>query len=203
MSRQVGAVVLAGGRSSRFGADKLTAELAGRPLLDHVLAAVAAVDPDIEVVVAAAPGVDRPLPDGARLVADPHPFGGPLAGLSSGLAALDPAVDVVIAVGGDMPWLVPAVLRRMLDILATDRATDIVALDDDGQPRPLPLALRRAPASAAATDLLATGDHRLRGLFPRLRTTTLPGAAWRALDPDGATIRDVDTPADLAEHPRP
>lgn len=196
---RIGAVVLAGGRSSRFGGDKLAAHLDGRPLLDHALAAVLAVDPGIEVVVAGAPGIDRPLPAGVRLIADPHAFDGPLAGLASGLDALDPAVETVIVVGGDMPWLEPAVLRRMLDAVATDVGVEAVALDDGERTRPLPLVVRRDPAAGAARALLDADDRRLRALLARLRTVVLPRDDWRGLDPAGATVRDIDTPADLPD----
>ena len=39
----VSGIVLAGGRSSRFGSDKLRAEIAGRSLLELAIDAVAAV----------------------------------------------------------------------------------------------------------------------------------------------------------------
>jgi molybdopterin-guanine dinucleotide biosynthesis protein A len=51
-------VVLAGGRSSRFGADKAGAELLGRPLLQWVLDAMTAVCE--RVVIAASPGQELP-----------------------------------------------------------------------------------------------------------------------------------------------
>jgi hypothetical protein len=39
------AVVLAGGQARRFGSDKLVADLAGRAVLDHALAAVGSTSP--------------------------------------------------------------------------------------------------------------------------------------------------------------
>ena len=105
MTERIGAIVLAGGRSSRFGRDKLAEIIDGRPLLDHAIDAVRAVATDIVVVVA--PGTMLPVPPGVRIAEDPVAFEGPLAGLAAGLAALDPAVDRLIVVGGDMPSLVP------------------------------------------------------------------------------------------------
>jgi hypothetical protein len=37
----------------------------------------------------------------------------------------------------------------------------------------------------------------LRSLFERLPTRALDETEWRPLDPDGATLRDIDRPADL------
>ncbi len=108
-------IVLAGGRSSRFGADKLSIELDGRPLLHHALAAVASVASTIVLVVA--PGTTPVVPSdlGARLriVHDPESFGGPLVGLVAALGTVESSA--VLVVGGDMPRLVPGVLRRLLD----------------------------------------------------------------------------------------
>ncbi len=63
------AIVLAGGASTRFGGDKLRAELGGRPLLHHTLQACAAVVPT--VVLALEP--DTPVPPLPTALAQPHP----------------------------------------------------------------------------------------------------------------------------------
>ena len=57
--------------------------------------------------------------------------------------------------------------------------------------------MRRDPALAAADVLLADGERRLRALIETLETTVIPEPTWRALDPYGMTVRDIDTPADL------
>jgi molybdopterin-guanine dinucleotide biosynthesis protein A len=197
VSGRIGAVVLAGGRSSRFGGDKLAVSLDGRPILDHAVEAVVAVDPGVEVVVVGAPGVERALPDGVRYVRDERAYEGPLAGVATGLAALSPDVDRVLVTGGDMPWLVPSVLRLLLDALSQDSALGAAVLRADDGVRPLPMAVRRAPAAAVARAMLADGERRLLALFDGLATARLEPATWRELDPGGATVRDVDTPADL------
>ena len=115
MTERIGAIVLAGGRSSRFGRDKLAEPIDGRPLLHHAIAAVQSVAGDVVVVVA--PGQDPALPEGVRLVHDAAAFEGPLAGLAAGLEALDPDIDRVVVVAGDMPTLEPAVLKRLVAML--------------------------------------------------------------------------------------
>lgn len=191
---EVTAVVLAGGRSSRFGRDKLAEQLDGRSLLDR---AIAGVRPHAgAVIVVARPGGDPTVPADVLVVRDPVAFQGPLAGLLAGLkAATGP---VVLVVGGDMPELIGAVAAAMLAALAVPGVAAVV-LEDQGRARPLPVVLRRAPATAAAARLRSAGEHRLRALIDALATEVIAEADWRALDPDGRSVRDIDTPADLVD----
>ena len=150
VTERVGAVVLAGGRSSRFGRDKLAEPIDGRPLLDHAIAAVRALT-DV-IVVVRAPDKDPTHLDGVTLVHDERPFEGPLVGLDAGLAALGAEVDRVIVVGEFMPALVPAVLERLLAALGS--GTTAAILDADG-PRPiLPMALVSVPAGVGVRRLV-------------------------------------------------
>ena len=195
------AIVLAGGRSSRFGTDKLAAELDGASVLSKT---IAAVEPIVDMVIVAAPQ----LPDGRpedevreTLIRDREPFGGPLAALADVLerGIPDPVTSLALVVGGDMPRLVPDVLRAMLDRLATDPELDAVILQVPGSTRRqvLPLALREHPAARAARTTLDAGDRSLNGFVGRMRTLELPAAVWHAIDPSGDTLADVDTSADL------
>ena len=63
---------------------------------------------------------------------------------------------------------------------------------------PLPMPLRPAAAGPGALACLAAGRRSLRALLDAIPATTLPAAEWRALDPGGETLRDIDTPGDLA-----
>ncbi len=193
MTRRVGAIVLAGGRSSRFGRDKLLEPIDGRPLLQHAIDAVRVVAGTVVVVVGVADSQIQ-LPGDVRVVHDDAPFEGPLVAVSLGLTTTDAAV--VVAVGGDMPTLVPAVLRRLVAAL-DDPTVDGAVLDGEGHRRPLPIALRRATVEPIARALVDRGEHRLRALRDAIRLAVIPDPEWLADDPDGATLRDIDTPADL------
>ena len=189
----IGGIVLAGGRSSRFGRDKLVELVDGRRMLDLAIEAVQAVASDVVVVVA--PDARRSVPAGARLVRDRQAFHGPLAGVAVGLAALASDVERVIVVGGDMPTLSPAVLRRLVEALGP--LVDATLLGHDGEAHPLPAAYRRTAALAAVEALLQAGERRLRVLPQRLFATIIPAVDWTADDPNGATLRDIDRPDDL------
>jgi molybdenum cofactor guanylyltransferase len=190
--RRVTAIVLAGGRSSRFGRDKLAERIDGRTLLENAIDGVTPAA--TEILVVAAPGATLKLPARATLVHDPVAFEGPLAGLLAGLrVSREP---IVLVVGGDMPTLVGAVIEAML-VELDQVGVEAVELEHEGRARPLPLALRRQPALAAADRLLGDGERRLRALPEALVTRILAEATWRTLDPNGMTIRDIDTPTDL------
>ena len=190
--RPVSAIVLAGGRSSRFGRDKLAEPVDGRPLLEHAIDAVRPFARETVVVLGTQGSPDVP-PD-VWVVRDPSPFQGPLVGLSAGIAAA--TEPIVLVTAGDMPELVPSVIEALLAAL-DDPAVDAALLRHDGRPRPLPMALRRVPAQAAASRLVADGERRLRALPEALATTVIDEAVWRVHDPDGRTMRDIDTPGDL------
>ncbi len=201
-------IVLAGGRSSRFGRDKLAEPVGDRPLLHHAVLALAGVCSEI-VVVAQPDGPYVPLPEAMpvplHLTTDPEPFAGPLVGLLAGLARAESSLVAVI--GGDMPGIVPAVVRRMLRRMEGSTGTggrrsgywdhQAVVLESAGVQEPLPLVLDRLAALAAGTDLVVSGSRSLRSLISVLDVAVVPESEWRELDPGAGTVRDVDEPRDL------
>ena len=195
-------IVLAGGRTTRFGADKLAVQVGVRPLLHHAILAVATVADEV-VVVIGSDGARPPLPTEAdvrvRVVRDAAADRGPLAGLAAGLASARGRLAIVV--GGDQPSRSPAVLAELLLWLGQEAdgpPLDAVALAEDGLVRPLPAAMRVASVRPVVAALLDGETRSLVGLFERLRVGTLEPERWRVLDPDGASLRDVDTPDDLA-----
>ena len=190
----VSGIILAGGRATRFGADKLAAPYRGQPLLHHAVHRLAEVCDDVIVVLA--PGArGAGLPPGVRTVNDATEGDGPLVGLHTGLLAAVGS-DLVVVAGGDMPDLRPPVLREMLRVLE-EAQVDAVALAHDERARPLPCALRTWPAADLTHALLHAGRRRLRDLLDASRLAVIDEATWTALDPDRRTVFDVDEPADL------
>jgi molybdopterin-guanine dinucleotide biosynthesis protein A len=138
-----------------------------------------------------------PLPDHVRVIPDSHPGEGPLTALEAGLAATDAPVAVVIA--GDMPWVEPAVVRLLSRHLDEHRQADVACLADEDGPRPLPIAVRRAPVLQRVTPVLDQGERRLRSIL--VGALVIPLAEWLPFDPGRGTLRDVDVPADLVAVP--
>lgn len=197
-SRPTG-IVLAGGRATRFGGDKLAAPLDGMPLLHHVVLRLAEVCG--EVVVSIAPEAPEPaLPPGvpATFARDAAEGEGPLGGVLAALEAVSGGVALVA--GGDMPDIATPVLRELVRVVAEAPVEAAVLADaaagDDGY-RPLPMALRVPRAHEVVHALLHRGERSLYSLTRALRIAVVDEPTWRALDPTGGTLRDVDRPEDL------
>ena len=191
-------ILLAAGRGSRFGGDKLIAPLsssapgapAGTPL--GVAAArnlVAALPDSIAVVRPGDVGLSRLLgATGIRVVECPDADAGMGASLACGACAAADADGWVVALA-DMPWIEANTLRGLLERLARTDA-DAVASATDRGPQPMLAAYRRDPALAAVTRLLDAGELRMRALFDIL--------VMEAIDAPVGAAANINEPADLA-----
>jgi molybdenum cofactor guanylyltransferase len=194
-SGSVVGIVLAGGRSRRFGRDKLAEDLGGRPLLHHPVSALLEVC-DRVVVVLAPDAEEPPMPTGASVAfaRDAVEDEGPLRGLSAGLAVAN--AEWAVVAGGDMPDLQPRVLLEMLRA-GLETGAVAVSLSDGGRERPLPCVLRSVPAAEAVGAVLEVGRRSLRELLAAVTTVVIDEPTWTALDPERRTLFDVDEPGDL------
>lgn len=163
---RVRAVVLAAGAGSRFGGRKLEARLAGRPLLQHSLDALATAGHDDPIVVLA-PGSGLEWSIGwrrAQRVVNPDPARGLASSLQLGWAAAmaaEPRPEAVLVVLGDQPRLAPDAIRALV-AAPLDPARPIVAPRYAGSDARNPV---RIEATAGRLVEAATGD---RGLGPLL-----------------------------------
>lgn len=118
---KVAALVLAAGRSSRMGANKLLAPVEGRPMLRHAVEAALASRADSVLVVT---GHEREAVEAAlsglpvTLVHSPSHAEGLSASLKAGIAALPPDIDAAVVCLGDMPRVGAAVIDRLIDAYA-------------------------------------------------------------------------------------
>lgn len=187
--------MLAGGRSQRFGRDKLAEVYQGRPLLHHPVSRLLEVCDHVIVVLA--PGAPEPsMPAGVSVAFARDAIGdeGPLRGLAAALEVAN--AGWVVLAGGDMPDLQPPVLLVMLRA-GLETGAVAVSLSDGGKERPLPCVLRSVPAAEAASALLEAGRRSLRELLAAVTTVVIDEPTWTALDPERRTLVDVDEPEDL------
>ncbi|MFV1958159.1 MAG: molybdenum cofactor guanylyltransferase [Planctomycetota bacterium] len=182
-----GALVLCGGRSRRMGLDKATLPFGGETLLQRVVRRLAPVVGET-VVVAGPDQALPPLPAGVRVARDDVPEQGPLAGIAAGLAVA--TADALYATGCDVPFLCPAVARRLFDRL---EGHDAAVLVQDGFVHPLAAVYRRA-VRPAAVRLLAAGRPRPLHLLEEVDALHVPTDEILDLDPALETLENLNTP---------
>ncbi len=195
MRDRVAGVIVAGGLSRRFGSDKASATLRGRPLLQWMRDALAPAVDELVIVTAAGqalPPMHPAIP--LTVVEDHEPERGPLAGLAAGFAVA--TAPVCFAASCDAPLLRTAVVERILDALAGHEA---VVPEVGGFPQPLAGAYRREPALAAAEMALAGGVNKVIDAFAGLDALALREDRLARVDPDLRSFRNANTPGDLAE----
>lgn len=182
--KAVGAVVLAGGRSMRFGTDKAAALVGGSPLLCRVLDVAAPLVDEVLVVGPwAPPGFARTL--------EPVRHEGPLAGLAWGLGSIGTAHALVL--GCDHPLLDPLLLGHLL---AHRCDGDVVVARGPNGAEPL-VGVYDTALAQVATELTESGERRLGALFEHCDVAWVDEAVWRGFDPEGRSFLDVDWPDDI------
>ncbi|MEA2299427.1 MAG: hypothetical protein QOF77_2363 [Solirubrobacteraceae bacterium] len=185
---RVGAVILAAGEGSRFGAVKQLAILDGRPLIEHAVEAVegvAAIGDIVVVLGAHAEEIRAGAALGsARSVVCPDWASGPTRSLLRGLEALG-EVDAMLVTLADQPRITTQVIAMVLDYGLAARAP----------------ATRATYAGAPGHPVLFR-----RSLFARLgRSTDARGARGLLAEVGARQVEvghlcdplDVDTPEDM------
>src|SRR3954466_8166218 len=184
-----------------MGRPKGALEWHGSTLL-YRTAALLARTVDGPVLVVAAPDQELPeLPPRVEVVADPVEGQGPMRGLAAGLAALDGRATTAFVCSTDLPFLHPALVRRVLRGFA-DQETDVVLPVARGYRQPLAAGYRTALAGLVEK-LLAEGDLRPGMLFRHCRVTQLDDAALLTdelarYDPGLDSLVNVNEPEDYA-----
>ena len=187
---KVAAIVLAAGSSRRFGdANKLLAEVAGRPLIAHCISAFAASRASDIVVVT---GPDRQAIQSAleewpvRYTHNPDHLSGMGGSIAAGVAAIAPDSDGVLICPGDMPGITSQFIDDLIDAFAASGADRIIRPTlADGRPAHPVLWPAR--------------------LFPALKQLSGPDGGRRILEALAADIvplksDDRDTALDIDTH---
>jgi molybdenum cofactor guanylyltransferase len=153
---KVAGLILAGGLGSRMGGvDKGLVELAGRPMVAHVLERFR---PQVgELFINANRNAEAYAGFGVPVVADRvEGFVGPLAGLDAGLHAASPDCEWVATCPCDSPFLPLELVARLL---AAAQAADakVAMARSGGQTQPVFLLAHRNTAASLAAYLAGGG----------------------------------------------
>jgi molybdenum cofactor guanylyltransferase len=180
-------LVLAGGRGSRLGGAKATAQLAGRPLIVHVLEAVVAGG--IEPIVVAKADTALPLLD-CRVLVEPERPRHPLCGIVTGLRAIGAGAAVVCP--ADMPFLTGPLLAWLASL---DGALVVVADARGVQP----LVGRYDSALLPALEEMLAAERPMREVALTLATRVVGDDELRRFGDPARLLRNVNTLAELAD----
>ena len=180
-------VILAGGKSTRMGADKALVELDGVPLASHVAGTLRSFLTTVVIV-----GRESPIGDLDVLPDRSSGISGPLRGLATALASVKATSVFLVAV--DQPFMSPDTLKRLAGLASPDRAVVPVA---DGY-RQVTTALY--PTSwAREAEQEADLQGSIQTLLDRMPHRTVGPDEWQSWGEDGRSWFSVDTPQALAE----
>ena len=194
MNEEYGAIILAGGQSSRMGKDKASLEIFGKSMIERILLKLSPlVD---EVVVVRAPGQTMPsipvkFKDKIRVGWDSVKERGPLQGIVDALPLLNSNIDKVFILTCDLPYITTEWLQTLKDVMTDE--FDLVCTEENGIDNPL-LAIYRRPVLEPASKLLTEGKRRPISLSEGWRMASLSAPVetpW--------ICRGVNTPEELKE----
>lgn len=185
--------IVAGGQSSRMGTDKAFVEIAGRPLIAHLLDRIADLGQAETILIANHSAAYAHL--GLSIFPDVLPGKGSLGGIYTALHASRSPYTLALAC--DMPFVSPTLLRHLIGLAAGD-AFDVIVPTVAGYPQGLHALYGRACLDPIRTRLDA---DRLKviGFYPDVRVRAVDEAEYGPLDPEGYALFNVNTPEDLAQ----
>ncbi|MFC1889078.1 molybdenum cofactor guanylyltransferase [Thermodesulfobacteriota bacterium] len=186
-SSEVTGVILAGGRSRRFGSDKTFAEIAGKSFIERVSSILTGLFENV-IIVGRDPIDFEGL--GTTAVSDALPDLGALGGIYTGL--LYAATPYIFVAACDMPLLNPKCVRIILDRAA---GYDIVVpwLQDGQHPLHAAYSRKCIPHMERA---VKEGELKVISLLQELRTLKLTEADFTAIDPNLNSFLNINTQDD-------
>jgi molybdopterin-guanine dinucleotide biosynthesis protein A len=184
--------VQAGGKSSRMGMDKALLDFDGKPLIQHVLARLDSLAPEMLITTNHPEGY-RFL--GLPLIPDIIPDRGALGGLYTALkAASHPLVAVVAC---DMPFASLEILHTCRDLLLADPALDAVVPSTTQGLEPLHAVYRKATCLPAIKAALDAGKWKVISWHSDVNVRVLTPEEIALLDPEDLAFENVNTPEEL------
>jgi len=183
-------VVLAGGKSVRFGANKALQQFRGKRLIEHAIDLLRPFCDDLLVVandLGPYFGLD------IALAQDIIAHQGPLGGIYTAL--LFSPCEWIFARATDMPFLVPGLAAAML---AAREGFDAVVPRAGDFYEPLMALYHRRCCPAIADFLEREGERKITNFYKKIKVRYFSEEEWRAIDPGGLSFRNANTPEDLA-----
>lgn len=198
----ISGVVLAGGRSSRFGRDKALLDAGNGTLLQRTVNTLRVVTQDVLVLGPPERASQLATTASVEVLQDDIANLGPLGGICTALRARPGSAILVVAV--DLPFLSAPLLRHLASL--ADSA-DVVLPIVGGRGQQTHAVY--GPACLVHIEpQLAGGDFKIDRFFPQVHVRRVEEEELRLFDPALDSFRNVNTPdawlealAELRSHP--
>lgn len=181
-------VILAGGRSSRFGSNKALALVAGQPMISHATNLFETLFSE-HLIITNSP--EEYGFTGWNMTQDIYPGAGPLAGIHAALTRVKS--EKIFVVGCDMPFLRPEVIRF---ICGQYKNADVVIPETELGLEPLHALYHKNCLEQISANLQAQ-QRRLHSFFKQMNTTIIPWQEIALIDPEQKSFRNINHQYDL------
>lgn len=190
-SQEVGAFILAGGKSTRMGAEKAFVSLDGRTLLARAMMLARSVAADVEIV-----GDPEKFAAFGPVVEDIFRGCGPLGGIHAALRASRMNLNLILAV--DVPFVSPQLLQYLITRArnAPDALVTVPRYSGGWQPL---CAVYRPQFADFAEKALREGRYKIDALFDGSRTEVIGERDFETAGFSTNMFRNLNTPQELAE----
>ena len=184
---EIGAVILAGGRSKRIGRDKALITIDNLPLIEILLNRLKKVFNDIIII-----GEKKPdyLKFGLRVFEDVVKGCGPLGGIHSGLANSKWEQNFFFAC--DMPFVNVELVRYMSGLAS---GFDVVIPQMGRKLEPLHCVYSKACLTPIEKQL-KKGDRKIINFFPDVNVRYIEEKEIKKFDPEFLSFYNINTPED-------
>ena len=189
-SLELGAVILAGGKSRRLGQNKAELVFRGKTFLERIYQSVSIVCRPVVVVGPVAP-IDG-LPPDATVLVDEVPGRGPLEGIRVGLKYLEPECDYAFVACCDSPLLKPEVIRWLYG----QRDSAQAVMPWRGSHRYGMTAIYETGLHRLIESMMAHGERKVRAITDACETKLLPIEDLQQVDPRLDSLINVNTVED-------
>jgi molybdopterin-guanine dinucleotide biosynthesis protein A len=189
---EVTGLILAGGQSSRYGANKALVEVGGTSLIERVVRVMKAVFEEVILITNTPEDYSfLELP----MVGDLIRGLGPIGGVYTGLATI--STDAGFFVACDMPFLNAGLLRH---IVKAREGFDAVVPRMGWMLEPLH-ALYTKNCLPAIKSLIDSHDSQIARCFQKVRVRYMDEEELRAFDPELWSFFNINKPQDLPSTP--
>lgn len=191
-TKDLTAVILAGGKSSRMGKNKLLLPLGDRPLIGHLIARLQDRFARL-LVVTDEPALYRSFPVQAVEDIIICPVKNSLTGIHAGLKHAQTPYSFLVA--GDMPFVHPAVV----EFLCAQADNYDVTVPREGQYYQPLCAVYHQNCILPIEQQLAQENYRIVSFFRQVRVQPVAVAELMRFDPTGLSFFNVNTPEDYQD----